>query len=171
MSQTAYTVNQLTAFAGQLGDIGPHDIGTFVNGVLTSVPFGVAVSMDPASGDGHFKSPAASGDLVRNLLLGVTAATQAVENLGSGGGYKINAAVGVMKKGRIWVQVEEAVVAGDPVFVRIADGSGGHVQKGAFRKSADTVAMVDTAAQVAEGMQYLTSAAINGFALLQVNLN
>lgn len=166
MSQTSYSTNQLVAFAGQLGDIGPHDIGTFVNSVLASVPFGVAVSMDPASGDGHFKLPAASGDLVRNLLLGVTAATQAIENLGSGGGYKINAAVGVMKKGRVWVQVEEAVVAGDPVFVRIASGAGG-TQLGSFRKSADTA----TASQVLEGMQYLTSAAAAGFALLQINLN
>lgn len=166
MSQTSYSINQLTAFAGQLGDIGPHDIGTFTNSVLASVPFGVAVSMDPTSGDGHFKLPAASGDLVRNLLLGVTSATQAIENLGSGGGYKINAAVGVLKKGRVWVQVEEAVVAGDPVFVRIAAGAGG-TQLGAFRKTADTA----SASQVLEGMQYLTSASALGFVLLQVNLN
>lgn len=167
MSQTSYSTNQLVAFAGQLGDIGPHDIGTFTNSVLASVPFGVAVSMDPTSGDGHFKLPAASGDLVRNLLLGVTTATQAIENVPVGGGsYKQYAAVGVMKKGRVWVAVEEAVVAGDPVFVRIASGAGG-TQLGAFRKSADTA----SASQVLEGMQYLTSAAAAGFALLQINLN
>lgn len=166
MSQTSYSTLQLVAFAGQLGDIGPHDIGTFTNSILSSVPFGIAVSADPTNGDAHFKLPAASGDLDDTHLLGVTAATQAIENLVVGGGsYKQYAAVGVMKKGRVWVQVEEAVVAFGPVYVRVASGAGG-TQQGAFRTSADTA----TAILVSNGMRYLTSAAAQGFALLEVSL-
>jgi hypothetical protein len=41
----------------------------------------------------------------------------------------------VLRRGSVYVQVEEAVVAHDVVFVRYAAGAGG-TQLGAFRKSA-----------------------------------
>lgn len=165
MSQLSYSTQQLVAFAGQLGDIGPHDIGTFVN-TTTVLPFGLAVSQDVSAGDGKWKLPASSADLVRSLLLGVSVATQGNENLvGTGGSYVAKSAASILKKGRIWVQVEEAVNVGDPVFVRFASGGGG-TQAGAFRKSADTA----TAAAVSEGMKYLTSALAAGFVILEVNL-
>lgn len=49
--------------------------------------------------------------------------------------------VSVLDGGAIWGYVEEAVVEGDPVYVRIASGSGGS-QLGAFRNDADTATAV-----------------------------
>ncbi len=71
--------------------------------------------------------------------------------------------------GQIWVTVEEAVAPMDPVFVRWADGNAGRVQKGAFRKDADTVSAAATATAVT-GARYLTTAAANGRALVDLNL-
>ncbi len=163
MSQTSYTVNQLTAFAGQLGDIGPHDIGSFVWKYSGALPAGVGVVQDTTS-DASIKVPGASGDVTSELFMGVTVLSQAHENLVSGGGsYEQHDAVSVMKKGRIWVQVEEAVTPVSPVYVRFASGAGG-TQQGSFRASADTA----TAAQLSKA-RYLTSAAAQGFALVEIN--
>jgi hypothetical protein len=80
------------------------------------------------------------------------------------GQYPIGATADVVRKGAVWVHVEEAVNAFDPVYVRYASGAGGTVL-GASRKSADTA----TAAQ-ASGCIYLTSAQAGGLALVEVNL-
>lgn len=163
MSQTSYTVNQLTAFAGQLGDIGPHDIGSYVWKYSGALPAGVGVVQDTTS-DPAIKSPGASTDVTTELFIGVTVLSQAHENIVSGGGsYKQNDAVSVIKKGRVWVQVEEAVTPTSPVFVRYASGAGG-TQLGAFRASADTA----SAAQLSKA-RYLTSASAQGFALVDLN--
>jgi hypothetical protein len=63
------------------------------------------------------------------------------------------------------VRVEEAVLPGDPVFVRFAAGAGG-TGLGAFRKSADT----GSAAQVPNGAVYMTTASAGSLALVEVNL-
>jgi hypothetical protein len=49
--------------------------------------------------------------------------------------------VPMVEQGGIWVFTEEAVVDGDPVYVRIASGAGGS-QIGAFRNDADTASCV-----------------------------
>ena len=52
--------------------------------------------------------------------------------------------VPVIRKGAVWVKSENAVSAGDAVFVRITSGAGGS-QLGAFRNDADTASAVQVA--------------------------
>jgi hypothetical protein len=163
MSQTSYAINTDAAYAGQLGDVGPHDIGSGTD--LTAneyVPFGVAVSQGTKDGEIHL--PAASGDVTAKFL-GVSVAQQTNENLvGTGGSYAPKVPVSFLKKGRVWVKVEEAVTPASPVFVRFAAGGGG-TQLGAFRASADTA----TAVALPGGAKFVTSAGAAGFALLDLN--
>ena len=79
-----------------------------------------------------------------------------------GATYQIGDALDAVS-GKVWVAVEEAVSAMDPVYVRYATGSG--TQKGAFRKSADS----STAAALTGG-RYLTSASAGGMALAEINI-
>ena len=55
--------------------------------------------------------------------------------------YVDGESVPVLTAGGIWVFTEEAVVEGDPVYVRVASGAGGSVL-GAFRNDADTASCV-----------------------------
>ena len=74
-------------------------------------------------------------------------------------------AVTLKHKGRVFVEVEEAVVPTDPVFVRFAAGGGG-TKLGSFRKSADTATAVALAAGQA---RYVSSAGAGEIAILEVN--
>lgn len=160
MSQTSYSINTDAAYAGQLGDVGPHDIGSGTD-LSETVPFGLAVVQGTKDGEVHL--PASSGD-VTGKFLGVSVAQQVNENLvGTGGSYLQNKPLSYLKKGRIWVKVEETVTNASPVFVRFASGGGGS-QLGSFRASADTA----TAVQLPTA-KYLTGAAAGFFALLDLN--
>lgn len=71
-------------------------------------------------------------------VLGVTVHTQAIEQAvlnANNVGYPIASAMSVMRKGRIWVYVEDAVVVGAQAFVRCVAGAGEYV--GAFRSDVD----------------------------------
>ena len=161
--QLTYAINQSAAQAGQLYDLSEYDFVSAVN-PSADVPFGVALAQGAA--DGQCKLPAASGDIAK--ILGVAALVQTKEQpLPSASGpvvYKMGSDIALMRKGRIYVKVEEAVSAMDAVFIRFASGGGG-TQLGAFRKSADTA----SAAQVS-GAVYRTSAGANGFAVVEFNL-
>ncbi len=112
------------------------------------------------------KLPAAAGD-VTGKTLGITR-YQASRMVNWPSGVTVpfpnGTTVPVIRRGKIWVKVEEAVAPGDPVFARHTAGAGG-TTIGAFRKSADTA----TAAQVPSAV-YRTTAAINGLALVEINL-
>ncbi len=122
------------------------------------------------SRDETCKLPTASTDITNvGLVLGVSHSSVSRDpNFPSGGTanttYQIGDSVELVYRGQVLVTVEEAVVPGDDVYVRYDTGSGGS-QKGAFRTSADT----STAALLA-GARYLTTAAIGGLALVDLNL-
>lgn len=119
--------------------------------------------------DGSCKLPTASTD-VTNVLkpIGITRSNVARDpNFPAGGTagftYQIGDTVEVVSRGRVAVTVEEAVSAGDDVYVRYDTGTG--TQKGAFRSSADS----STAALLA-GAVYSTSASASGIAIVDINL-
>jgi hypothetical protein len=56
-------------------------------------------------------------------------------NLPSGEGYKQGDVVTVLRRGRVWVETEEAVTANSPAFVRAIVT--GEEQQGAWRSDAD----------------------------------
>ncbi len=142
---------------------GPCDVRSKVQPAAKSF-FGRLVVRDGASAD-KVKHPTATiSDL--QTIEGVVSSSHAVEQNGSDDpGYAAKDAVNVMKKGYIWVAIEETVAVGDPVFVRFAAGTG--TKLGAFRNDADTATCVDISS-VAKWVEGGTAA--QGVALLSLNL-
>ncbi len=70
----------------------------------------------------------------------------------------------LVRKGRVWVVVEEAVAVGDDVYFRHTAGGGGS-ELGAFRNDADT-ASCDQLTQA----NWLVGSSGAGVALLEVNI-
>jgi hypothetical protein len=162
MSQTSYPQYQDPAIAGQKADIGNDDV--------------VSANADDAALDGHFltlgagegkcKQPAAAADITNvQKALGVAVRSLAREmEIGNTdpAQYKAGAMVPVMKKGRLWVVVEDAITVGtSTVNVRYA-GTG---NKGAFLGAA--VAM-ETA--VLDGAKWIKGTSGAGLALLELSL-
>lgn len=142
---------------------------TAVVGNSAAIGFGIFVCQDPQDQD-KARSPIASTDITASgTALGFTVHTQAVvQNLTSTGsngsdGYALGEAMSVLRKGRIYVQVEDAVTAGNDVYVRYVAGAGETL--GACRSDADT-----SDAAVLPGAKYRTSAAASGIAIVEINL-
>jgi hypothetical protein len=163
--QTSYSFDMAVAFAGQLAN---NQNYRAVSGNLegaANIPFGIGLKKGAA--DDGYVPPSGSTDLIE----GIAIHTHAIDTIGLSGLAPATAGVQpkemftVLRSGEIYVLVEEAVVAHDPVFCRYAAGGGG-TQLGAFRKSADTA----TAALV-KGAKYLTSAGIGGIAKLAFDAN
>lgn len=171
MSQTAYATNiPAVAFPGQPVDIGLKDKLSAL-AVAAAIPYGVLGVLDSANSSdfGHIavKVPAASADVTTlGSALGVVIADQAREQVPSVvlPTYPINSAVPLMRTGRIWVKVEEAVNNGDQAFARFASGAGG-TQLGSFRKSADTATAV-----ALPNAYYRSNALAAGYAVLELQL-
>lgn len=158
MVQTSYSIDQAVAVEGLLGDLSPKQCRSY--SATQVLPFGRLVSLSGTAGL-EAKLPAASADVTATAL-GVTVFSH--DQVNGQGGYPVDAVANVLRKGTIYVLVEEAVNAEDPVFVRFAAGAGG-TNLGAFRKSADTATAV-----ALPGAKYLTSAAADGLALIDLSI-
>lgn len=170
--QLSYSINtQAVAFPGQPVDISQQKDVLSGLAVAAPLPYGVLAVLDSANSAGFdkiaAKLPSASSDITAaGSALGVVVADQgrAQDPSVSGPQYPQNSACPILRRGRIWVLVEEAVNDGDLPFVRFAAGAGG-TQLGAFRKSADTA----TAAALS-GCVFRSSALAGGYAVLQVGV-
>lgn len=163
--QTSVTYNPAVAIEGQLDDSGNSgaDERSYAAGV--DITNGRLVVMGAA--DGRCKLPTATGEITGGKALGISRyrATAMVNwPAGQTVPYPQGVTVPVVRRGPVWVKVEEAVAPGDPVFVRFAAGAGG-TALGSFRKSADTA----TAVQL-PGAVYLDTAGANGLARVDFNL-
>lgn len=159
MAQLTYNTELTIAYAGMLADLSPrNDVLSRASEEATSFPHGVAVV---AGTDPDLQALLPTGAAT---LLGVAAHSHAAE-VGADDQNLVNDEdmFSVLHEGRIYVQVEESVTPASTVFVRVAAGGGG-TQLGAFRASADTAT-----ALAATGARYLTSAAANGFAVLEID--
>ena len=158
--QTTFSVAQSGAFAGMLGDIGDHYIRSCLNEEAVAIPFGVLLKQGTADNQGLLY------DTVGGLtLLGIVAHTHALSNrdLSNADGVAVDGTANVVRRGAVYVLVEDAVAAGDTVFARHTAGTG--TQLGAFRSDADTAT-----ADAIPGLQFLTSTTGAGVALVDVNL-
>lgn len=163
MSQTAYTVDPAVGFRGLLGD--PNDDSFAIplsNGAAAAVGFGIMVRRDVTNPEDQFDVFSATGQ----DPVGVLVHTQAQQNpnLADPLGVDLLEPASVLRRGRVWVAVEEAVAVGDPVFFRHTAGGGGS-EIGAFRNDADT-ATCDQVTQAA----WLQGSAGAGVALLELNI-
>lgn len=151
MSQTNYQVNFDKAFEGLLADAKHESISRIVEG--SGVLFGKAVKQ--GTNDGQAVALSANTDKVLGVVV-----HKHIEK----GELLEKDSISVLRRGRIYVKVEEAVVAGDPVFVRAVVA--GAEEAGSFRKSADSTDTIDLTS-VAE---FLTSAEAGEFAVVDINL-
>lgn len=159
--QTTYSLLPSAAVAGMLDQ-------TFeARDIVTRMPAATMTTGQAASVSGTAgaaaKTPAAAGDVAAGTLLGVVPFDPTRSSLS----YTTSDPMPIVRKGRVWVTVEEAVNDGDQAYVRITTHSSN--TPGGWRKSADTVSAVDTAV-AAPGCYFRTSASSGGLALLELNL-
>lgn len=163
MSQTSYSVSAADAFAGLLDMNLQHpDILSRFNEESSKIGYGLMVRQGTAPE--QIQNFGATGQ----QIAGVTVHRHTEKAKGTGTAAEIEADGGkadVLRKGRIWVVVEEAISLGDGVFYRHTAGGGGSVI-GAFRTDADTA----TADDVSTSCRWLTETTGAGVALLEVNL-
>ncbi len=159
--QTTYSRVADDGFAGLLGDSGE---GMFLISraleAATAMAFGLGViyGTDPEK---QFDRFAGAG-----VLAGIVAHKQnrSQPALATTLGIVQNEVASLVRNGRIWVVVEEAITVGDLVFVRHTAGGGG-TQLGAWRNDADTAS-----AQAVPEASWLKGSTGAGIALLQINL-
>ncbi len=158
---------QLTeGFEGQFADLfGPKACVTGVN-ESADMPRGRVVTRDTGgTTDRSVKLPNGAAQEV----MGITGFSHFSESfdtaLAGDDAIKQNEAANLLRKGTVWVTVEAAVVAGDPVFFRHTAGGGGSVL-GRFRNDADTA----SADQIASARFVTTQAAADGIAKVEINL-
>lgn len=164
MSQTAYTTQAPLAFAGQIAEFeGRENSKSFAfENNLAAAGYGAGrpavVGTDP---DTQFDVPATTGE----RFLGITVHRHGREDVELAGEFAwvTDEDVEILRRGRIWVIVEEAVTAGDPVFFRHTVNGG--LIPGGWRTDVDTA----NADQVA-GAEFMTSAAIDTVAIIDLNL-
>lgn len=157
MSQTSYSVQAPEAFPGLLGDTNLLDTASRANEEVTDMEFGIGVK---AGTDGSKEMLLMTAGA---SMLGITAHRHQ-EDRSLSGGDGIPASGGnaeLVTKGSVWVRIDQDVVVGDPVFVRVAGGN-----QGWFRKDVD---IAD--AEAAPGARWEKDAlAATGHALLEINL-
>lgn len=142
-----------------------------------NVPYGVLLVQDPNSDvsaivpfNTGLIDPAVSAFPAAGpySVLGVALQEFTVEipqGEGETNGYPNLKTMSVLRRGRVYVQVEDAVVAGGEVFARFA-ASGANTQLGAFRSDADG----GTAKAVA-GFRFKDGAAAGEIVILDVDVN
>lgn len=169
MSQLVHTQDFEPAVEGHVADLGPNDI---ISGFVVSgegpVGFGLLVSAEGTheNPDG-VQLPQASADVTANAR-GVSVADQSIEATVVGGGttgFQDQATLGIIRKGRVWVRVEDAVTPASTVFVRHTADTAPLDKLGSFRSNAsggDAVAL--------PGARFKTSAAAGELALLDLDL-
>jgi len=161
MSQTtAPAINMANAFAGLIAEsYQPKDIVSRIN-VAAAMKIGYLASLDSGNGDDAVKAPAASTD-VTDTPSGFIAHTHALESSETGDPqFPVKSALNIMRKGRIWVPVEDAVTVGAGVYVRFQNGS-----EGLCRSDADAgnAALLPSA-------KFVTSTTGAGLAMVEINL-
>ena len=153
MSQTSYAIEAGRATAGMLGDTG-HDMYHVSRAAEdTAIGFGLGViqGTDPET---QAKLATATG----GTFLGVTLHQHALQDE-SADGFVEDEVMTVMRKGRVWVQTNEAVAAGDDVFFVYTGADAGK-----FRND------LTNADQVSAGAEFLAYDSGTGLALLSLNL-
>lgn len=158
---TSILDNPVVALVGQLADNGSNPDGIVSGQVINAtIAPGLLAVWHAGDADGTIRAPAATGEVTAFNPRGITIYEASSPN----NPYAIGDMVSLLKRGRIWVAVEEAVTPASTPFVRFAAGGGGTVL-GGFRASADTATAV-----ALPGAKYLTTqATIGGLALLEVN--
>lgn len=158
--QTTYAQAPATAIAGLVADNAPsYSVsGNPDNGVVDAPGLFVA----RGAAEGTFKLPTSGAEVAAGLGVVAYQPAQIPTNYGVAA-LQGNPPRRILRRGLIWVTVEENVSDGDDAYVRFATGTA--AQKGAFRKSADSA----TAAQL-PGAKFRGGATAGNVCKVEVNL-
>ncbi len=130
MAQTAITLNPAVA---QAGTFASTEEGTFSirsrRAAETITPGKFVVQAADAE---ECEQPDSTGEVTDGHVLGIAL----IDSQSSTLPYAVDDTVRIAHGGEIWVDAEDAVAAGDPVFVRFADA--GVTGLGSARSDADT---------------------------------
>lgn len=161
MGITNYSTSFTPGLAGGLATGSPRAVRGRFNADTTVIAYGRAVVQGTTS-DAIILPTTTAKDFI-----GVSYRCYAYENAETPQGdfgYAPGLEIDILTQGDIWVEVEEAVAPGDPVFFR-HQASGANTIVGKFRKSADTA----TATQV-NAARWVSSTPGAGLAVLTINL-
>ncbi len=120
MSQTAYSLYQSAAFAGMLADLSDNDIIS-MSAEAADIPFAKALTL----GTNREKQVRAASTAVGQgaLVMAFAIASHTVEQATSGiDAYKRFSAVNCLRRGRFWVETNDAVTAGAVANLHLASG-------------------------------------------------
>lgn len=159
MSQTTYTSQPGESYQGMLGDSKETDIISRALGGATNVEFGkmLAYGATPAKECAPLADGAAA---ITFAGVAVHRHTPDRASLTADEGIVPDEMVDLLRKGRVWVPVDEAVTPGEAVYV-VHTGA----TKGSFRKSADGGNTL-----VIAGASWQSTTGAAGIALLDLNL-
>jgi hypothetical protein len=134
-AQTSYLVDFPNPGYGTVADIA--DAQDFVSGVNVTdayTPFGIFIVRDQPSGDDAYKAPAGNITVPGGFVSKTLAIESTRNNLPPN--YPKGDRFNLMKEGRMWLNPETPVVAGNAVYVRVTP-NGPYAQTGAVRADAD----------------------------------
>jgi len=144
------------AVKGALADIGITDkVGRVA---AAAIPFGVGLAQTAVAGQAEI--PTATGFVFEGISVQTNKPTA---NATGEAQYEIGEEITVLRKGRVWVYVEEAVAVNDDVFLRHTDNAA--LLAGDFRTDADTA----NADQITNA-RFVTATTAAGLAQIEINL-
>lgn len=134
-----------------------------------AIDFGLLLVQDPDNDQGAIL-PTLQSEILNNIrnIVGIDIHSHTAENAREGevnSGNKISKAMSVLRRGRVYVRVEEAVTPASVPHVRFAAGAEG-TRLGAFRASVDT----DTAEPLLSEFRFKSSAGAGELAILEISL-
>lgn len=172
--QTSYSFLTGAGLAGQLADIAIAEIVSGLNvDAAASLPAGIMMGLAGSPvvpGQVRQIAPAggAGGKLAGIAVLSQAANTIGLQTQAGNNTILTGSIVSLLRKGRILVKPEVAVVAGDNAFYRVVV-NGGNTQLGAFTNVADGTA---TNTPLLLGARFESSSdAISGIAVLSFDLS
>lgn len=161
MSQTAYTVDPAVGREGALVDasLAKDVLSRAAEGAINAGRFVI----NGTSVGRQAKVPAASGDITANKVLGVTLYDAAKETAEPE--FADEDELPILASGKVWMLTEDAMTAGNPVFVRHTAGGAGQVP-GRIRSDLDT----NKAIALPEVRLLTSSSGVDGLVQVQLNL-
>lgn len=161
MVQTDYALSRPVASNGQLANDQPAVIERWTNREGSAHPFGVALTR-------HASVAKASEefDAVADVLIGLALRSHShdTQNLSGADAIGDAEAFDLLRKGFVYVDVEESVADGDDAFARFTSDGGDNTQLGTWRKSVDS-----NRARRVLGATFRSAASAGGVALLEVD--
>lgn len=166
MSQTTIAEAMGAALPGQLADLSPHTVESFVSEDALDMPMGAVAVAQGTADNGAILPAASNAKLVGILMHSHQYSKDPNGDLGIVTPFGLHkyAVLNVLRKGRIYVIAEEDVSPGDPLFVRYAAGAGGS-QLGAFRRATVSSEMID----LTKVGVFRSTTSAGGLAILEVD--